>query len=51
MTVRNKYPLPQINDLFYQFQGVCVFFKIDLESRYHQLRVKCEDEDVPKIAF
>ncbi|RVW84874.1 Retrovirus-related Pol polyprotein from transposon 17.6 [Vitis vinifera] len=49
VTVRNKYPLPRIDNLFDQLQGACVFSKIDLRSRYHQLRVK--GEDVPKIAF
>ncbi|WJZ88382.1 hypothetical protein VitviT2T_007687 [Vitis vinifera] len=49
VTVRNKYPLPQIDDLFDQLQGTCVFSKIDLRSSYHQLRVR--SEDVPKTAF
>ena len=49
VTVRNKYPLPRIDDLFDQLQGACVFFKIDLWSEYHQLRVR--GEDVPKTAF
>nr|CAN66348.1 hypothetical protein VITISV_025868 [Vitis vinifera] len=49
MTVRNKYPLPRIDELFDQLQGVCVFSKIDLRSGYHQLRVR--GEDVPKTAF
>ena len=48
-TVRNRYPLPQIDDLFNQLQGACVFSKIDLRSGYHQLRVR--GEDVPKTAF
>ena len=43
VTVRNKYPLPQIDDLFDQLQGTCVFSKIDLRSGYHQLRVRSED--------
>ncbi|RVX19816.1 Retrovirus-related Pol polyprotein from transposon 17.6 [Vitis vinifera] len=47
--VRNKYPLPRIDDLFDQLQGACVFSKIDLRSGYHQLRVK--GEDVPKTVF
>ncbi|RVX07027.1 Retrovirus-related Pol polyprotein from transposon 17.6 [Vitis vinifera] len=47
--VRNKYPLPCIDDLFYQLQGAYVFSKIDLRSSYHQLRVR--SEDVPKTAF
>ncbi|RVW47357.1 Transposon Ty3-G Gag-Pol polyprotein [Vitis vinifera] len=47
--MRNKYPLPRIDDLFYQLQGACVFSKIDLRSGYHQLRVR--SEDVPKTVF
>ncbi|RVW80784.1 Transposon Ty3-I Gag-Pol polyprotein [Vitis vinifera] len=49
VTVRNKYPFPWIDDLFDQLQGACVFSKIDLQSGYHQLRVR--SEDVPKTAF
>ncbi|WMV38300.1 hypothetical protein MTR67_031685, partial [Solanum verrucosum] len=49
VTIRNKYPLPRINDLFYQLQGVSVFSKIDLRSDYHQLKIR--PEDVPKTAF
>ena len=47
--VKNKYPLLRIQDLFDQLKGVGVFSKIDLQSRYYQLRLK--DVDVPKIAF
>ena len=47
--VKNKYPLPRIEDLFYQLQGAGVFSKIDLRSEYYQLRVK--DVDVLKTAF
>jgi hypothetical protein len=39
VTIKNKYPLPRIEDLFDQLRGVCVFSKIDLQSRYHQLKV------------
>jgi hypothetical protein len=39
VTVKNKYPLPRINDLFDQLHGACVFSKIDLRSRYHQLKI------------
>ncbi|KAL0539519.1 hypothetical protein IC582_023734 [Cucumis melo] len=49
VTVKNRYPLPRIDDLFDQLQGATVFSKIDLRSGYHQLRIK--DEDVPKTAF
>ncbi|KAL0537104.1 hypothetical protein IC582_026074 [Cucumis melo] len=49
VTVKNRYPLPRIDDLFDQLQGATVFFKIDLRSGYHQLRIK--DGDVPKTAF
>ncbi|XP_073308262.1 uncharacterized protein [Primulina huaijiensis] len=48
-TVKNKYPLPRIDDLFDQLQGTSVYSKIDLRSGYHQVRVR--DEDVPKTAF
>ena len=49
VTIRNKYPLPRIKDLFNQLQGVAVFSKIDLRSSYHQLRIK--ESDIPKTAF
>ena len=49
MTVKNKYPLPRIDDLFNQLKGVGVFSKIDLRSGYHQLRIK--DADLNKMAF
>ncbi|KAL0551336.1 hypothetical protein IC582_010422 [Cucumis melo] len=49
VTVKNRYPLPRIDDLFDQLQGATVFSKIDLWSGYHQLRIK--DGDVPKTAF
>jgi hypothetical protein len=39
VTVKNKYPLPRINDLFDQLRGACVFSKIDLRSGYHQLKI------------
>ena len=49
MTVRNKYPLPRIDDLFDQLKGAIVFSKIDLRSGYHQLKIK--DVDVQKTVF
>ncbi len=49
VTVKNKYPLPRIDDMFDQLKGVGVFSKINLRSGYHQLRVK--DVDMPKTAF
>nr|GEZ13049.1 putative reverse transcriptase domain-containing protein [Tanacetum cinerariifolium] len=49
LTVKNRYPLPRIDDLFDQIQGLSVYFKIDLRLGYHQLRVR--EEDIPKIAF
>ena len=49
VTVKNKYPLPRIEDLFDQLRAASVFSKIDLRSGYYQLRVK--EVDVPKIAF
>ncbi|GJW81031.1 putative reverse transcriptase domain-containing protein [Tanacetum coccineum] len=49
LTINNRYPLPRIDDLFDQLQGLSVYSKIDLRSGYHQLRVR--DEDIPKTAF
>ena len=49
LTVKNKYPLPRIDDLFDQFRGASVFSKIDLRSVYYQLKVK--EEDVLKTTF
>ncbi|KAD4179563.1 hypothetical protein E3N88_28154 [Mikania micrantha] len=49
VTVKNRYPLPRIDDLFDQLQGASWFSKIDLRSGYHQLKVK--EEDIPKTAF
>ncbi|GKB64135.1 putative reverse transcriptase domain-containing protein [Tanacetum coccineum] len=49
LTIKNCFPLPKIDDLFDQFQGACYFYKIDLCSGYHQLRVR--EEDILKNAF
>jgi hypothetical protein len=43
VTVNNKYPLPRIDDLFDQLKDAKIFSKIDLRSRYHQVRIKEED--------
>jgi hypothetical protein len=49
ITVKNKYPLPMIDDLFNQLCGACVFSKIDLQSGYHQLKIRgC---DISKTTF
>ncbi|GJT81253.1 putative reverse transcriptase domain-containing protein [Tanacetum coccineum] len=49
LTVKNRYPLPRIDDLFDQLQGSSVYSKIDLWSGYHQLRIR--EEDIPITAF
>nr|GEW37406.1 retrotransposon protein, putative, Ty3-gypsy subclass [Tanacetum cinerariifolium] len=49
LTVKNRYPLPRIDDLFDQLQGSIVYSKIDLRSSYHQLRVR--EEDIPKTTL
>ena len=49
VTIKNKYMLPRINDLFDQLHGASVFLKIDLRSGYHQLKIK--GMDIPKTAF
>ena len=49
VTVKNKYPLPRIDDLFDQLSGAAVFSKIDLRFGYHQIRVA--ERDVPKTTF
>nr|KYP54662.1 Retrovirus-related Pol polyprotein from transposon 17.6 [Cajanus cajan] len=49
VTIKKRYPLPQIDGMMDQLVGACVFSKIDLRSDYHQIRVKFED--IPKITF
>ena len=49
VTVKNRYPLPRIDDLFDQLRGARVYSKIDLRIGYHQLRVR--ETDIPKTTF
>ena len=49
VTIKNRYPLPRIYDLFDQLRGARVYFKIDLRTGYHQLRVR--ETDTPKTTF
>jgi hypothetical protein len=49
VTIKNKYPFPRIGDLFDQMKGASVFSKINLRSRYHQLKIW--ELDIPKTAF
>ena len=48
-TVKNKYPLPRIEDLFDQRKGAKIFSKIDFQSGYNQIRVR--EQDIEKTAF
>ncbi|GKE27547.1 putative reverse transcriptase domain-containing protein [Tanacetum coccineum] len=49
LTIKNRYPLPRIDDLFDQLQGLQFYSKIDLRSGYHQLRL--HEDDIPKTGF
>ena len=49
VTIKNRYPLPRIDDLVDQLKGATAYSKIDLRTGYHQLRVR--ETDIPKIAF
>lgn len=49
VTIKNKYPLPMIDDLCDQLHRASYFLKIDLQSGYHQLKLR--EEDIPKTAF
>jgi hypothetical protein len=49
VTIKNKYPLPHIEDLFDQMRGARLFSKIDLRSGYHQMKIR--QSDIPKTAF
>jgi hypothetical protein len=49
MTIKNKYPLPRINDLFDEVEGEKIFSKLDLSSGYHKIRLK--DKDINKRVF
>ena len=49
VTIKNRYPLPRIDELFDQLRGAQVYSKIDLRTSYHQLRVR--EADMPKTVF
>ena len=49
VTIKNRFPLPRIDDLFDQLRGALIYSKIDLCTDYHQLRVR--EADIPKTTF